>query len=1066
MTAAPRSTKACCTGCDAPIDAGDAFCRACGTRLSRPRAASAAATATVGDRRQLTVMFCDLVGSTEMVSRLDPEDVQAVLRAYQQLAAEIIRNVDGHVAQYLGDGMLIYLGYPAAHEDDPARAVSAAMEIAREVPRLGERLHASVPHLRAGDLAVRIGIHTGPVVVGSVGSDLRRETLATGSTVNLAARLAAAADAGTVMVSDATAGRTRGAFVLEALEPQALKGLATPVMAFRPTAPRGIRSRIAAWSDGSGRAIVGRDAILADLARDWSAICDGQRRVTILRGEPGIGKTRLLQALRQHLGAAPHGWISCHGAALQQASALYPVVEAMRASLGLDGDEPAGVARDRLTAALAELGLETPAFVDRLARLLGFDGLALGPDDRAPALDSLAHWCVQLARGKPLVIAVEDLHWYDPSSLELLQLIIAAAADVPLYVIGTMRPETKLPWPPAHYRTIDVPGLGAADIAAIVSEIVGGTDPGAVAALVDRCDGVPLYAEELAQAFVEHVKQGAPGAGIPATLQDSIMARLDRLGPAKRLAQVGALLGRSFGHDMIAAVTGLGEAFLGPALAEIVSRGILHRDGIPPRATYTFRHALLQDAAADSMLRQQYRQDHQHIGATLAGQFPVLATENPMRIAHHFAEAGAGPEALDWYRRAGSRAQARAEYREAETAFRRAIAIAEAAEHGDAVHGLYGELGRILQLTRGYAAAETVEATVRARQPDDAGNVAFLAEERRLWQATLTRGDHDAAGTRADEVMAMWEADRSDGDLLMFALGARIQVDFFTGALTAMEASYARLAGLVDGIGRRQPPGNTVSSIGVAAMAAWWRGDTPTARARLGAAFDFAAANGNPYDLAMALHYQSQLLLCERDAAAAERVGVRLLALAEEQGFAYLAALVQGPIAWGRAHRGVGSGHAAQVRASLQGQIDAGARIAVPTQLNRLAEIELAEGDTETALATVEQALAFNPQERLYRPASLLLRGRLRAGAAAASDFAEALALAGTMGARAIELPAACALAAWHLDRREPAAAHAVLAPVAERCPTGCNPVDHAEAVRLLAAAAGGDGVAPTASRS
>lgn len=1037
MTTA-RPPDPSCSACRAPVAAADAFCRACGVRLGAtpaPARTPARIPVGAGDRRQLTVMFCDLVGSTAMAARLDPEDVQAVLRAYQQLAAEVVRNVDGHVAQYLGDGMLIYLGFPAAHEDDPARAVGAAMEIAREVPRLHDRLQAEVPHLDVGDLAVRIGIHTGPVVVGSVGSDLRRETLATGSTVNLAARLAAAAAPGTIMVSETTARLTRGAFILEALGPQPLKGLPAPVPAFRPTALRGIRSRIAAWSDGSGRALVGRDGILAHLVDGWAAARAGRGRVIVLRGEPGIGKTRLVQGLRQRLDADSnaHAWISCHGAALQQASALYPIVEAMRAALELDGDETPAVARDRLAAALADLGLAAPATVDRLARLLGFGDDPAGREDRAQSLDELVGWWLHFARRRPLVIAVEDLHWYDPSSLELLQRVVAAAADVPLYLVGTMRPECVLPWPADGVRVIDVPALAAADIAAIVGDIVAGTDSGgdSVAALVARCDGVPLYAEELAQAFVEHRKHGASGAGIPASLQDSIMARLDRLGPAKRLAQVGALLGRSFAHDMIAAVTGLDAAFLGPALAEIVSRGILHRDGIPPRATYTFRHALLQDAAADSMLRQQFRHDHHHIGATLAAHFPAIAADNPMRVAQHFAEAGAGPEALAWYRRAGTRAQGRAEYAEAETAFRRAIAIAEAQSatgDTDTLADLYGELGRILQLTRGYAAPEAVAATARAMRAPDTGTspggasgAVFLAEERRLWQASLTHGDYDAAGARADEVLARWEVDRSDDDLFMFAIGAQLQIAFFTGRLAEVEIHYARLTPVIDTVGRRQPPGNTLSAIGVHAMAAWWRGDTAAAHDRLALAFAFADASGNPYDRAMALHYQSQVHACAQDAAAAERVCLELQALAHDQGFAYLAALVEVPLGWARARRGIGSDNAARVRTSIESQIAAGARIAVSKQLGQLAETEFVEGDPEAARASLERALAYNAEERLYRPALLLQRARLATDAVAAeTDLVEAVALARAMGTRAVERPAAAALAARHARLSHP----------------------------------------------
>lgn len=987
-----------------------------------------------------------------MAARLDPEDVQTILCAYQQLAAEIVRNVDGHVAQYLGDGMLIYLGHPAAHEDDPARAVSAALEILSELPGLVAPLQAEVPEIRATDLSVRIGIHTGPVVVATIGAPDRQEKLALGSTVNLAARLSAAAAPDSVMISEATALRSSGEFLLEPLGPQNLKGLSNPVMAFRATTARGARSRISAWDKGSGRALIGRESLIARLEKDWSAVYAGQTRAVVLRGEAGIGKTRLVQALRQRIGTMPHGWLACHGAALHQASALYPVIEAMRASLDLNGDEAEFLAQARLAESCAALGIDDVATLQRLAAVLGLGpaGATQTIDDRRLTLEAIVHWCLQFAGQQPLVIVVEDIHWFDPSSLDLLALLRIRAGSAPLYVIGTIRPDAALPWP--DVPVLDVASLGHSDIATIITEIIGDRHltPQVQAALVARCDGVPLFAEEVAQAYLENLADGAAVMQVPSSLQDSMMARLDRLGSNKRLAQLGALLGRSFSHELIAAITGLDDAFLGPALAEIVSRGILHRSGVPPRASYAFRHALLQDAAADSILRKQFRRDHRHIGTILADR---MSDADPMRIAHHFAQAGARPEATAWYRRAGSRAISRAEYREAETAYRGAIAMAEADETVGDVEALYGELARILQMTRGYAAPETVDATRRAvtRAGDTKAFTPHLKEERRLWQAMLTRGEHIAAGVRADQTLARCDAEPGNDDRLLFALGAKLQVAFFTGDLAGAEHYFARAAALESRISHQQPPGNTVSALGVAAMAAWWQGRPDTAHSRIESALSFASITGNPYDLAMALHYKSQVHLCEADTTNAAITGQRLFALADAEGFSYLAALAQGPICWASAHSGATTGNAAKARAFLQQQIDAGARIAIPTQLNRLAEIEMREGDRDAALATIDHALAFNPEESLYRPASLLLRAQFCAARPdlAEADLTEALSLINTMGARAVELPAATALAHLLHQRGDTAAAHACLAPVVRRT-VGCNPRDHVAAASLL----------------
>jgi class 3 adenylate cyclase/tetratricopeptide (TPR) repeat protein len=979
--------------------------------------------AEAGDRRQLTVMFCDLVGSTAMAARLDPEDVQTVLAAYQQLAVDVVRNVDGHVAQFLGDGLLIYLGYPVAHEDDPARAISAGLEIVREMPRLAERLVAQVPELGIADLRVRIGIHTGPVVVGTVGAGARTEQLALGSTVNIASRLAAAAEPDTLMVSDATAGRASGLFVMENLGAQSLKGLSAPLTAFRPTAPRGTLSRIAAWRGGSGRVLVGRDDLMARLLAGWAATRAGAPRTSpmiVLRGEAGIGKTRLLQGLRQRLAQEPHGWISCHGSALQQGSAFYPAIEAVRGSLGLDGGEPPARARQLLAAALADAGIETEAAVDQLASLLG---LSDGETDRSLAdrdlaIDTLVTWWLRLALDKPLVVALEDLHWFDPSSLDLVTQLLKAARKAPILIVATMRPDMALPW--TDTPIIDVPPLARNDIASIINQIVAGGDAdAAVATLVERSDGVPLYAEELAQAFVEQLRLGGAVAGVPASLKDSIMARLDRLGAHKRLAQIGALLGRSFSHEQIAAVTGLDEGFLTPGLATIVERGILQREGVPPRATYSFRHALLQDGAADSLLRQSHREINGRIADVLAGQFATMAGENPIRVAQHFAEAGRVAEAIAWYRRAGARAQRGAAYREAEAAYRLAISLSEtrSAASGDdlAIGEIYGELGHILQLTHGYAAPTTVEAMEKAgRKGCGAHDAAFLRAAREHFQATLTRAAYGAAEAQVAALTRDWQGNPGDPDLLAFRLGARIQLGFFTGNLDAVEAAYAAFQDSSWRFAATQPAGNIISAMGVAAMAAWWEGRNQLANQRIAAVLLHAETGGDPYDLAMALHYQSQLQLCQNDPEAVAATAQRLHELAVAHGFAYLAALVRGPICWSAAQLGRGSDNAAVMRATLDAMFAVGALIAGTTQLNRLAEVELIEGRRDAALATIEEALVFNPEEVLYRPASLLIRAQLRAAddqLAARADLTEALALAETRGAHGIARRIADAMA-------------------------------------------------------
>jgi tetratricopeptide (TPR) repeat protein len=875
------------------------------------------------------------------------------------------------------------------------------------------------------------------VVIGTIGSQQRSEQLASGSSVNIAARLAAAAAPGTVMISEATARRASGLFAMTALGAQSLKGLAAPVTAFRPTAQHGPRSRLAAWGAGSGRPLVGRDVALADLLSAWAQVGARQSEpaaLVLMRGEAGIGKSRLVQALRQRLAGEPHGWIACHGTAMQQGRDFFPIVEAIRASLDLEGGEPEAVARARLEAALAAVGIGAGPGTAHLAVLLGLASHAaeLTAADRRLAIAAIIDWWLRLARQTPLVLALEDLHWFDPSSLELIGQLLASAGDAPILVVGTQRPEWQSPWP-AH--VIDLPPLASSQSGAIIAAILGDVaTPGVVAALVERADGVPLFAEELAQAWLDQVKLGGEG-GVPASLRDSMTARLDRLGASKRLVQLGALLGRSFSHELIAAVSELEEAFLLPGLAEIVGSGILQRSGVPPRATYSFRHALLQDAAADSLLRQQYRRDNAGIAAMLRDRFPTLADGDPGRVAQHFAEAGCVSDAILWYRRAGVLARRRAAYREAEAAYHRAIALAEAqATAGvddDLTSELYAELAPVLQFTHGYAAPQTVEAILRGQKSGKTvHDEETLPQDRELFQAMLTRGAYAEAMDFLATVLAAWQGDSDCPDLIFFRLGAHIQTAYFTGDLAGVERSFLQLAHRIDRHDVAQPTGTIISAFGIAGLAAWWRGDAPLAWQRMEEARAFAETTGDSYDQAKTLHYLSQLHTVAGDEAGAAQVGERLLAFATANGFSYLAALVHGPIGWSAARQGRSSGNAAVIRSMIDAQIAAGARIAVPRQLNLLAEVEYMEGNSAAALAVIEEALTFNPEERLYIPESLYWRAIIRAEAeptAARDDLEEALRLARLQGGHGVALHIANTLAAHLMKTGATAEAEAVL---------------------------------------
>lgn len=972
-----------CPACARPVDAGDAFCRVCGQRL-------AIVASSPGERRQLTVMFCDLVDSTAIAAGLDPEDVQQLLAAYHSTGAAIVGSFGGHVAQYLGDGLLVYFGFPLAYEDAPKRAVGCGLRLADAIPGLVDSVTRAIPGFR-GPLAVRIGIHTGPVALGAAGADAPADGLAMGSTVNVAARLAATAQPGQVVISQDCADRVSTAFRLASLGPLSLKGIGAPVPAFQALAPR--RDPARRWRSP----FTGRDALLARLDAAWRDALAGGGRPLLLIGEAGIGKSRLAAAFRATL-STPHRWLTCQGVALQQGTPLYPLLEALGAA-----------------------GLLPPA----LATLRG-PARPRTPAERNADLDAMVDLCLEEARRQPLVLLAEDLHWFDPTSLDLLGRLATRLDEAPILLLATSRPEPAPDWA-ATATQLTVPPLTANEIAALVADLLGGlpSESMAVQQLAARSEGVPLFAEELSRAMLEQAGESDDPPAVPGSLQDLFAARLDRLGPAKGLVQIAALIGRSFDAALVARVSNSDADAVTAALRLAAARQILHeqRDGATPR--FVFHHALLQEAASNAMLRSRRREAHGRIADALAAPD---APPQPGVVAHHLAAAGRDGEALVWYNRAGREALDQANFREAEAALSRAAALHEkgAAASDSVALDLYSALNRVRQLTHGYAAAPTIAAARIARElAERSGSIRqLLREEERLLQAVLTQGDYAGVAAQADRLVELAQAGGRDRDMLLIASNARVQVCFFTGDLAGVDHHYARLLPLAEEVGRRQPPGNLVSAHGIAAMAAAMRGDQTAAETRIATALAFAAETGHAYDQAMALHYECQLRSAQYRNVEAMAAASALMAWADAHGFAYLAALAGGVAAWVRGVAGEPD-QARQLRAIVDGQIAAGSRIAVTKQLNRLGEVELAAGDVAAAAATAERALTFNDQERVYRSASLALVARVAAAgghhAEAEADFRAAMAEAEAIGAHAEAEFAAAGLAALVMPLRQSA---------------------------------------------
>jgi class 3 adenylate cyclase/predicted ATPase len=1034
------------------------------------------------ERRQVTVMFSDLVGSTALSARMDPEDLREVISAYQKCTAETVRRFDGFVAKYMGDGVLVYFGYPQAHEDDAERAVRAGLELIATVSGLKTR----------ASLQTRVGIATGLVVVGDlIGSGDAQERGIVGETPNVAARLQGIAESNMVVIAEGTRRLLGNLFELKDLGARELKGIAGPTRAWAALRASSVEGRFEALHAAGLTALVGREEETEILLRRWSRTNDAEGQVVLLSGEAGIGKSRLTAALLERLADESHTRLRYFCSPQHTDSALYPIIGQMERAAGFAHNDALQAKLDKLDALLGQIStsIEDAALLAEMLSLSNdgrYPTLALDPQQRRQrTLEALIAQIDTLTHQKPVLMIFEDAHWTDPTSLEVFSRIVDRIRTLRALLIVTFRPEFEPPWiGQPHVTVLTINRLAEREIGAMIDRVAGNKLlPASVRQdIIERTDGIPLFVEEMTKAVLEAESEGearrtaaavpSPALAVPASLQASLMSRLDRLGPAKEVAQIGAVIGREFSHALLTAAVDKPDAELNAALDRLLQSGLLFRQGVPPHVRYLFKHALVQDTAYGTLLRDPRRALHARIAAVLESQFAEIAESQPELLARHCSEAGLIEKAASFWGKAGQRSLTRSALVEAAEQLTRALGQIAALPGTPTLRReqikLQVALLNALFHVKGYAAPETKAAAEQARLLIEQAKALGEAPEDPLllfsvlygfWVANLVAFNSDVCGDLATQFLSLAEKQGATVPLMIGhqAVGISFQS---AGDITEGRAHYDQAIALYDPVEHRPlatrfGQDSRVVNLSRRSAALWLLGYPEAALADAESALREAREIGHAATLMYALSHGAFARYQSGNYASANAVFDELAALAEQKGTLFWKAfgiMNQGCV------RALTGQPLDAVRMITSGWQSTGATMWMPFFLSYLARAHAELGKFEDAwcsiceaIATVETSKEKWCEAEVHRIAGeITLLAPEPDAARAEAYFERALAVAREQQARSWELRAAMSMARLWRDRGRRQQAHDLLAPVYSWFTEGFGTLDLKQAKILL----------------